>query len=152
MANPTGYMGVKFMPRKHGPGKWGAQVSRGGKYWNGGTFDTAEHAAAAVQEHIGKPERAAKLRKLGDRVLAGDDAPTIKKQATGKSKIENRKSKIKRPKTGTERPTSSQPSSYECAGCAAGLNASEILRLRASREFVCMKCRCTKAQKIVSGN
>ena len=50
--------------KKNGDKRWKTFVNRKGDYWWGGTFESAELAAAAVQDHLGNPAAAAMLREL----------------------------------------------------------------------------------------
>lgn len=60
------YLGVRVKTRAYGRKKYTAQVVRNGKYTGLGTYNTEEDAAAAVQEHLGNTEEAARLRKLAE--------------------------------------------------------------------------------------
>lgn len=58
------YLGVVVKTRPGGNKKFTAQATRAGKYAGLGTYNTEEAAAAAVQEHLGNTEEAARLRRL----------------------------------------------------------------------------------------
>ena len=70
----SGHLGVIAGGVRKGRQRWTAQIQRKGSYWRGWTFDSKELAAAAVQEHLGKPVEADRLRKLHEHI-SGEKLP-----------------------------------------------------------------------------
>jgi hypothetical protein len=58
------YFGVSF---KKKAGKWLAQINRGSKFWYGGQYKIEEDAAIAVQDRLGNPAEASRIRAIRDK-------------------------------------------------------------------------------------